>query len=247
MLMRVETQVAYILHKRPYRDTSQILDVFTRDYGRVSLMSRGSRNPRAKVAGLLQIVRPLLVSWGGRGDLCFLNRVELAELRPPKLMGNSLKSAMYINELLIYMLHKNDVHADVFDLYHECLYALSEISNIERVLRLFEKQLLQQLGFGLNLVTDADTGKPVEKHYHYVYHFEHGPVLCQENRSSMRNPVLSGDSLIAYENNQLESERHFSEIKSLMRYVLNGHLGQKKLRSRELFRKSMRGAAPASA
>jgi DNA repair protein RecO (recombination protein O) len=245
--MRVETQVAYILHKRPYRDTSQILDVFTRDYGRVSLMSRGSRNPRAKVAGLLQILRPLLVSWGGRGDLCFLNSVELAELKPPGLVGNSLKSAMYINELLIYMLHKNDVHTDIFDLYHECLYALREASNIERALRLFEKKLLQQLGFGLNLVTDADTGKPVEKHCHYAYHFEHGPVLCQEHSSSAHNPVLSGDSLIAYENNQFESEHHFSEIKSLMRYVLNGHLGQKKLRSRELFRKSMHGAAPVSA
>jgi DNA repair protein RecO (recombination protein O) len=243
--MRVETQVAYILHKRPYRDTSQILDIFTRDYGRVSLMSRGSRNPKAKIAGLLQILRPLLVSWGGRGELCFLNSVELAELKPPCLNGNSLKSAMYINELLIYMLHKNDVHTDVFDLYHECLYALKDASNIERALRVFEKKLLQQLGFGMNLVTDADTGKSVEKHHHYAYHFEHGPVLCQQHSSSTLNPVLSGDSLIAYENNQFESELHFSEIKLLMRYVLNGHLGQKKLRSRELFRKSVRGVVSA--
>jgi len=245
--MRVETQVAYILHKRPYRDTSQILDVFTRDYGRVSLMSRGSRNPKAKVAGLLQILSPLLVSWGGRGDLFFLNSVELADLKPPGLKGKSLKSAMYVNELLIYMLHKNDVHTDVFDLYHECLYDLREILNIEKTLRLFEKKLLQSLGFGLNLVTDADTGKPVEKHCHYAYHFEHGPVLCQENRQSKHNPVLSGGSLIAYENNQFESEHHFSEIKSLMRYVLNGHLGHQKLRSRELFRKSTRLIDPVSA
>lgn len=245
--MRVETQLAYILHKRPYRDTSQILEVFTREHGRISLMSRGSRNPRAKVAGLLQIFKPLLVSWGGRGDLCFLNGVDLAELKSPVLAGDSLKSAMYINELLIHMTHKNDVHADVFDLYHECLSALSEVSGIERVLRLFEKRLLRSLGFGLNLVVDADTGRPVEKHCHYAYHFEHGPVLCQTERSSTSNPVLSGDSLIAYENNRFESQRHFSEVKSLMRYVLNGYLGKKKLRSRALFRKSVRSVEPVSA
>jgi DNA repair protein RecO (recombination protein O) len=241
--MRVETQVAYILHKRPYRDTSQILDVFTRNHGRISLMSRGSKNPKARVAGLLQIFRPLLVSWRGRGDLCFLNSVEVAELKLPGLSGKSLKSAMYVNELLVYMLHKNDVHADVFDMYHECLYALKEEASIERTLRIFEKQLLQQLGFGLNLLTDADTDEPVEKHNQYAYHFEHGPVLCHKNYTSSFNPVLSGESLIAYERSQLKSRHHFAEIKTLMRYVLNGHLGQKKLKSRDLFRKSMRGAA----
>lgn len=245
--MRVNNQLAYVLHKRPYRDTSQILDVFTRDYGRISLMSRGSRNPKSKSAGLLQILRPLLVSWGGRGDLYFLNNAELAELKIPDLKGNSIKSAMYINELLIYMLHKDDVHADVFDLYHKCLYDLSDESNIEKSLRLFEKQLLQQLGFGLNLVTDADTGEPVDEHCSYIYHFEHGPVLCRKEAKAARNPVLSGDSLIAYENNQFESDHHFSEIKLLMRYVLNGHLGKKKIRSRDLFRKSSRRISPVSA
>jgi DNA repair protein RecO (recombination protein O) len=235
--MRVETQLAYILHKRAFRDTSQILDVFTRDYGRLSLMSRGSRGAKTKTGGLLQILKPLLIGWQGRGEMPFLNSIEIADIKAPALSGKLLMSAMYINELLVYLLHKNDVHADIFDRYHECLYALEDTPNLEIVLRLFEKNLLQQLGFGLNLVNDADTGLPVEASRHYAYFFEHGPVLCDKDRHTRINPVVSGESLIAYEQNQLESGHQCAEIKGLMRYILSAHLGHKKLKSRELFRK----------
>lgn len=236
--MRVETQVAYILHKRPFRDTSQILDVFSRDYGRLSLMSKGSLGAKSKTRGTLQILRPLLVSWQGRGEMPFLNNVEIADIKAPSLSGKALLSAIYINELLVYLLHKNDVHPDIFDQYHECLYALEEASKLEIVLRVFEKNLLQQLGFGLNLVNDADTGQPVEASRHYAYFFEHGPVLCDENRHTRANPVVTGESLIAYEQNRLEIGPQCAEIKGLMRYILNAHLGHKKLKSRELFRQS---------
>lgn len=234
--MRVETQVAYILHKRAFRDSSQILDVFTRDHGRLSLMSRGSRGAKSKTSGLLQIFRPLLISWQGRGEMPFLNNAEIADIKAPSLSGKALMSAMYINELLVYLVHKNDIHADIFDQYHECLYALEDNPDIEVVLRLFEKNLLQQLGFGLNLVNDADTGQPVDANRDYAYFFEHGPVSCEEHRHSQANPVISGESLIAYEQDQLETGRQCAEIKALMRYVLKAHLGHKKLKSRELFR-----------
>lgn len=235
--MRVDTQVAYILHKRAFRDTSQILDVFTRDYGRLSLMSRGSRGTKTKTGGLLQILRPLLVGWQGRGEMPFLNSIEIADIKAPALSGKVLMSAMYVNELLVYLLHKNDVHADIFDRYHECLYALEGAPNIEIVLRLFEKNLLQQLGFGLNLVNDADTGQPVETGRYYAYFFEHGPVLCDKDPHTRTNPVVSGESLIAYEQNRLEPGHQCAEVKALMRYVLGAHLGHKKLKSRELFRR----------
>ena len=234
--MRVETQVAYILHKRPFRDTSQILDVFTREHGRISLMSRGSRGAKSRIGGLLQIFRPLLMGWQGRGEMPFLNSVEMADIKAPVLTGKSQMSAMYINELLVYLLHKNDVHAEIFDHYHACLYSLKDTENVETVLRLFEKELLQLLGFGLNLVVDADSGEAVREECHYAYHFEHGPVICDQNRQ-LKHPVLSGLSLIAFARNEIVTEQHRSEIKQLMRYVLAGHLGHKKLKSRELFRK----------
>lgn len=234
--MRVETQVAYILHKRAFRDTSQILDVFTREHGRISLMSRGSRGEKSKTKGLLQIFKPLLISWQGRGEMPFLNKVEMADIKAPVLTGKSQISAMYVNELLVYLLHKNDVHEDIFDQYHDCLYALKDSDNIEFVLRLFEKELLQSLGFGLNLVVDADSGEAVREGAYYAYHFEHGPVLCDQQRQ-LKNPVLSGGSLLSFDKNEMTSAQQKSEIKQLMRYVLSGHLGHKKLKSRELFRK----------
>ena len=234
--MRVETQLAYILHKRAFRDSSQILDVFSREYGRISLMSRGSRGAKSKTGGLLQLFRPILVSWQGRGEMPFLNSVEMADIKAPALSGKSQMSAMYINELLVYLLHKNDVHEGIFDQYHACLYALKESNNVEIVLRLFEKELLQLLGFGLNLIVDADSGDSVRENAYYAYHFEHGPVLCDKNRQ-IKNPILSGLSLMAFEQNKIESQQQRSEIKQLMRYVLAGHLGHKKLKSRELFRK----------
>jgi DNA repair protein RecO (recombination protein O) len=106
------------------------------------------------------------------------------------------------------------------------------------VLRLFEKELLQLLGFGLNLKVDADSGESVREECHYAYYFEHGPVLCEQNRQ-LKNPILSGFSLIAFDRNEITSEQHRSEIKKLMRYVLAEHLGHKKLKSRELFRKPL--------
>ena len=237
--MRVDTELAYILHKRSFRDTSQILDVFTRSHGRISLMSKGSRSPRSKTSGVLQLFRPLLLSWQGRGEMPFLNKVEMAEVTPPVLSGVGLKSGIYINELLVYMLHKNDVHSDIFELYHDVLYQLAEAGNVEITLRLFEKKLLESLGFGLNLRTDADTGQSLMSENQYLYHFEHGPVANDKSNYSTKNPVLSGACLIAYQQEQLVSSEHLTEIKRLMRFVIDAHLGHRKLRSRELFRRRM--------
>ena len=235
--MRVNTQAAYILHKRAYRETSQIIEVFTRDYGRLSLMSRGSRAAKSKTSGLLQLFQPLVISWQGRGELPFLNSVEMAKCKPPSLKAKSLLSAMYINELLVYLLHKNDVHENVFDRYHELLFTLQQSQKLEPVLRVFEKELLASLGFGMNLECDADTGVPLDKATQYAYHFEHGPVASSTGQS-LNCPVLSGESLINFNRGVLDNPQQCTEVKMLMRYVLSQHLGSKKLNSRALFRRS---------
>ncbi len=155
----VNTQIAYILHKHAYRETSSILDVLTKDYGRVSLMARGCRGKRSKIAGNLMLFTPLVVSWQGKGDLPYLKSIERADLKAPVLKSKSLLSAMYINELLMYFLHKHDVHETIFEQYHHCLYALENNNKIEIALRKFEIKLLELLGFGLSLHTEADTGE----------------------------------------------------------------------------------------
>jgi len=239
--MQVNAEPAYILHKRPYRETSQILEVFSRNHGRLSLMSRGSRSPRSRTSGVLQPFRPLLLGWQGRGEMPSLRGVDVADARPPALTGKSLMSAMYLNELLVIMLHRNDVHEALFTDYHETLYAMQQTAELEHILRNFEKKLLEQMGFGLNLAHDADSGEPVLSERHYAYHFEHGPVQCQPDQSR-QNPVISGSSLLAFNRGELETPRSVAEIKQLMRYVINSHLGSRKLKSRELFRPRARHA-----
>ncbi len=237
----VNTQIAYLLHKRAYRESSSILEVLTKDYGRVSLMARGCRGARSKIAGNLLLFTPLVISWQGKGSLPYLKSVERADLKAPALKNKALLSAMYINELLMYLLHKNDVHEAIFEHYHHCLYGLEDEKNLEIVLRQFEIKLLELLGFGLNVLTEADTGAAIEADAQYLYHLEHGPVLYRDAASVAHSKLLiSGSCLLALADEsyqQLSSNaQSLLELKRLMRALINFHLGNKKLKSRELFR-----------
>jgi len=235
----VNTQIAYILHKRAYQETSSILEVLTKDYGRVSLMSKGSRGPRSKTAGSLLLFTPLVISWQGKGNMPYLKSVERADIKAPVLKRKSLLSAMYINELLTYLLHRDDVHEAVFELYHHCLYSLENEDQLEITLRQFEIKLLELLGFGLNLHAEADTGEAIHADTNYYYYLEHGPVKNSAN-SAASVPQISGNCLLALssEHYQLitETPQYLVELKQLMRFVISHHLGHKKLKSRELFR-----------
>ncbi|MCG6937212.1 MAG: DNA repair protein RecO [Gammaproteobacteria bacterium] len=241
----VNTQIAYILHKRAYSESSSILEVFTRDYGRVSLMARGSRGTRSKIAGNLLLFTPLVLSWQGRGNLPYLKNVERAELKAPVLKNKALLSAMYVNELLVYLLHKDDVHEAVFEHYHHCLYLLEKDNSVELTLRIFESRLLELLGFGLNIHSEADTGDEIIADAMYDYHLEYGPVRSREN-SINSMPRISGACLLALANEQYQilarSPQYLAELKQLMRFVISHHLGNKKLKSRELF--SLAGQQP---
>ena len=237
----VNTQIAYILHKRAYRETSSILEVLTKDHGRVSLMARGCRGARSKIAGNLLLFTPLVISWQGKGSLPYLKSVERADLKAPALKNKALLSAMYINELLMYLLHKNDVHESVFEHYHHCLYGLEDDKNLEIVLRQFEIKLLELLGFGLNLYAEADTGAAIENGAQYLYQLEHGPVLYHDSVSEHHSKLLiSGGCLQALAEGEYQqvagNAQYLLELKHLMRALINFHLGNKKLKSRELFR-----------
>jgi DNA repair protein RecO (recombination protein O) len=311
----VNTQIAYILHKHAYRETSSILEILTKDYGRVSLMARGCRGKRSKIAGNLMLFTPLVVSWQGKGNLPYLKSIERADLKAPVLKRKSLLSAMYINELLMCFLHKHDVHETIFEQYHHCLYALENNNNIEIALRKFEIKLLELLGFGLSLHVEADTGELIIADEMYLYYLEHGPVKCRDNmsmdgryvarsqeggaimsmdgryvarsqeggaimsmdgrpcsrygsrsqeggaimsmdgRPSLRYgersqesgaiyavdvPLISGGCLLALSNEQFQiisqNSLYLAELKRLMRFVINHHLGSKVLKSRELFK-----------
>src|SRR5215831_5353922 len=151
---RVQLAPGYILHSRPYRDTSRILEVLTRDAGRLSLFARGVRGPKAKLAAELQPFRMLLLSWSGKGEAPHLTTAESTpdhvDLPPAALM-----SGFYLNELLLKLTHRHDPVPAVFDVYHATVEALKHGASLEASLRIFEKRLLDALGYGVALDSDA--------------------------------------------------------------------------------------------
>lgn len=234
--MRVQDQAAYILHRRAYRDTSQILELFSRDYGRITVVSKGSRSAKSRSRAILQPFIPLSVSWSGKGEMPTLTASEVMNHTPLKLTGNALPSAFYINELLTKLLHKHDVHDDVFYLYSHVLVLLQNVEELEVTLRLFEKNFLRLLGFEMNLLNDFENDNAVISSEFYQYYIEHGPVLSVDNKTNSSALLIKGESLIDFENETLKTDSSLKEIKSLMRYVLSYYMDGKKIKSRELFR-----------
>lgn len=234
--MRVQDQSAYILHQRPFRDSSLILELFTSEYGRLSAVCRGGASQKSKFKNVLRAFQPLSVSWSGKGEMPTLVSIEPFFQKQSNLSGDALLSAFYVNELLMRLLHKHDVHEDIFLLYSQVLECLSASESIEVCLRLFEKKLLQLLGFEINLTIDADSDEPVTMDKKYVYFIEHGPVELSLNNRSGNQLTIDGSSLLAYDEDDLSLPDVRKQVKSLTRYILSYYLGDKPLKSRELFR-----------
>ena len=157
--MRVDLQPAYVLHSRPYRDTSAIIELFTPEYGRLSAVPRGVRRQsrRRSSSARSQPFSPLLVSFSGRAELKTLVASESAG-QPHVLAGNSLFSGLYMNELLVRLLHRHDPHPELFAFYAATLKDLSAGAALEPVLREFELKLLDDLGYSFDFSVDAQTG-----------------------------------------------------------------------------------------
>jgi len=234
--MRIQDQPAYILHHRAFRDTSQILEVITRDHGRFSVMSRGSKGAKSRLKSVLQPFKPLLIGWSGKGDMPTLTGAETQPVKPFTLTGKALPSAFYVNELIIKLLHKHDVHEGIFQLYESIIRLLADKNEVEPVLRLFEKQLLEDLGFGLNLSVNAETGGSILADEEYAYYLEHGPVKLSSVNDESYILKLTGKSLLDLDSNSLDTEQSLRDAKRLMRSILHYYLEGKPIKSRELFR-----------
>src|SRR5579871_4731835 len=165
---RIQLTPGYILHHHPYRDTSRILEVITRDHGRITVFARGVRGPKAKLASILQPFQLLLVSWSGRGEAAQLTGAESAEVGPP-MPPASLMGSFYLNELLMKLTTRHDPLPTLFDDYHATIDGLRRGLLLEPALRIFEKRLLEALGYGVDLAAEAHTGKAIEadEYYHF--------------------------------------------------------------------------------
>ncbi|HJT97690.1 MAG TPA: DNA repair protein RecO, partial [Rhodanobacteraceae bacterium] len=154
--MRTENQPAFILHARAWRETSLLVEAFTRDHGRVGLVARGVRNPKSRLSrSSLQPLQPLLLDWSTRGELGTLIQAEQAGT-PWRLGGDALIAGMYVNELVLKLSSRNDPHPRAFAAYTECLARLAEETDIAWTLRRFERDLLADLGYALLLTHTAE-------------------------------------------------------------------------------------------
>ncbi|HRF13217.1 MAG: DNA repair protein RecO [Candidatus Accumulibacter phosphatis] len=228
---KVDAQPAFVLHAYPYSETSLIVDVFSRDHGRVALLARGARRPRSALRGVLQAFQPLELGWAGRGEVQTLIKAEW-QGGQPLLAGKSLFCGYYLNELLMHLLPREDAHARLFLVYAETLQRFANGTQ-ESDLRCFERALLQELGYGLTLETDA-TGIAVDVDAHYVYEIERGPVRLPGSGSSLR--AVSGRTLLDLAHEDFSDPRSLAEAKQLMRTLINHYTDGKSLASRRIFR-----------
>ena len=237
MNQRVSLQPCYILHHRPYRDTSLLLEVFSREFGRIGLVARGARGKRSRFGGLLQPFRPLLLSWSAKGELGTLTEAE-ADGVALEGKGPALISGFYLNELLMRLVERNDPQEALYNHYAAALHRLALIEEgaegSEGVLRRFEVELLQQLGYGLILNHDAVSGEPIEPERRYRYSLEQGPLPEAGDEHDELDLMILGRTLIGLGSGELDREG-LAEAKRLMRAALAPHLGNRPLKSRELF------------
>ncbi len=229
---QLQLEPGYLLHQRPYRETSALLEVFTETHGRVGLVARGVRAARSKQRGELQPFRALRLSWQARGELGTLTGVE-ADGVTTALCGDALYSGFYLNELLVRLLARHDPHPQLFAAYRASLAALAGGGSVEPVLRLFEMRLLQEAGYGLQLEFEVENGEMLQADALYDYHLESGAVIV--DTAAAGGFVFPGASLLAMARGDLSQPEVLQDAKRLMRAALRLYLGDKPLRSRELF------------
>ncbi len=228
---RIDLASGYLLHHRPWRDTSRILEVLTREHGRFTLFARGVRGPGAKLAPVLQPFQPLLLSWSGRGEAPTLTGAERAEQCAP-LPPACLLAAFYLNELLIRLTTRHDPHPELFDHYHEALARLRAGAPLEPVLRIFEKRLLQGLGYGLDLTTEARSGKRIEADEYY--HFQAGQGLTPARAGA--GGALAGRSLLDLAGESLTGARALDDARRVLQAALAACLEGRPLATRGVAR-----------
>lgn len=230
---RVQLAAAFLLHQRPWRESSALLEVFTETHGRIGLVARGVRSARSRQRGDLQLFRPLCVSWQARGELGTLTGAE-ADGAALHLQGRALYCGFYLNELLMRLLARHDPHPELFGHYRRSLQRLAAGERLEQVLRGFELSLLEEAGYGLQLEADADSGEALCADTLYDYHLESGPVALAGGDDS--GFAFRGASLIAMARGELHDDAVLADARRLLRAALALYLGDKPLMSRELFK-----------
>jgi DNA repair protein RecO (recombination protein O) len=225
---RVWLAPAYVLHQYAYRDASRIVEVFTAEHGRLTLFARGANGPKSALKGVLRPFQRLLLSWSGKSEACQLTGAEIdglmTNLPPARLM-----SGFYLNELLLKLTERRDPHPEIFYSYASCMQALCDGEIEEPSLRRFEKRLLNDLGYGLELARTED-GLPVEPDRYYRYAAESAPRPCVAEAPG----AVYGQSLADLQMESFGGARSLRDAKRLLRAAIDSCLDGRSLKSREV-------------
>ena len=219
------------MHRKAYSETSLLVDLFTEQTGRLTVLAKGARAKRSALKSVLQPFTPLLLRWSGRGGLKTLTKAEPAALALP-LQQTALYSGFYVNELICRVLAQETAQPQLFQDYLRCLTELaSNPQLVEPALRYFEFQLLHTLGYGVDFVHCAGSGEAVDENMTYRYREEQGFVasLIKDNLT------FYGRDLLAFEQRRFEDKAVLQAAKRFTRIALKPYLGNKPLKSRELF------------
>jgi DNA repair protein RecO (recombination protein O) len=226
---RVEHEPGYVLHTYPYKETSLIVEAFTRRFGRVALLARGARRPRSAMRGVLLSFHPLRLSWSGSADLANLRDAEWAG-GIPRLGGRGLMCGFYVNELLLRLLPRDDPHESLFDVYAGALAGLAS-RDVSAVLRDFEKRLLAELGYAPLLETDA-ASHPIDPERMYSYEPDRGPMPTNGSRAGQ--VVVSGRTLLDVAAGDYARAETRDEARALMRALIGERLHGQSLHTRSI-------------
>lgn len=220
-----------MLHTWPYSETSLLVEIYSRGYGRLPLLAKGARRPRSALRGLLMAFQPLSLGWSGRGEVRTLNHCEWVG-GLPLLNGDALLCGFYLNELLMRMMAREDSHEALFDCYEATLAQLLQSTDYQRILRSFERAMLRELGYAMTLDRDADTGGPIDPNAFYDYEPERGPVRARGDERF----ALRGSTLLAIANEDYREPGVLQQYKQLMRLLINHRLDHQPLHSRNVYR-----------
>ena len=223
-------QPGFVLHSYPYKETSLIIDLFTRDHGRVALVAKGAKRPHSQLRGVLQTFQPLSTGWSGKSELRVLTGAEWVGGMLP-LEKTALLCGFYLNELLVKLLARDDPHPKLFDHYVATLNQLAHNEPPPIVLRKFERALLKETGVSVDLTRCTTTRQPVAPEQLYVVDPERGP---RPERAADSVARVCGKTLLDMEREDYSDATTQAQSKQLMRFLLAHHLGGAPLNTRQI-------------
>lgn len=226
-MTKVDLASAFLIHRRPYRNNSLLLDFLTLDHGKIRLIGRGVRQAKANI----QMFQHLRISYAGKGELKTLSHWEADDV-PRRIKGERLILCMYVNELITRLIHEHDPHPQIFELYQQFVTQMNDLDQSHQywLLRIFENKLLSELGYGLDYAADVD-GDLIQTNKNYSYQPQLG--FSQQADGKISGNLLN--LLLSERLDGVPNEQQLKVCRNLNRQRLNVLLGNKPLKSRELF------------